>query len=280
MKLWLICYAHPGRYPAERIFQLQQATAESAISAGFDEAVPFRFEHLDSAFVQANSALFSHARGAGYWVWKPYLALKMLESKEVDEGDIIQYCDSKILFTKSVKSLIDVFLRDNLNVMTFRQLAASKMWTKRDCFVLTKADEPRYVETTQRVGGFWLFRKGDFARHFFKTMLAYHQDPRIISDCPNQCGLLNYPTFQEHRHCESLISILAKMFDLYPYRFPSSWFTKEEMRVCNGEFTDASHERFMETINDRNPPFYTTFRQYPDMVRDEKSTYEDITDYP
>lgn len=278
MNVILMCYAHPGRYLAEHIYSLQQATAKTALEVGnIDLVIPFRNEHINWQFSMDNAGLLSAPRGAGYWLWKPYFALKMLDSPEIGTNDIIIYCDSKILFEKPVKPLIDVFLRDNLSVMTFRQLASSKVFTKRDAFILTESDEPKYVETTQRVGGFWIFKKDDFSRHFFETMLKYHKDYRIISDSPSQCGINEYSQFKEHRHCESLISILAKRFDLYPYKFPYIKYIPKEQEMTGGQFTDESYRRWQNT--NPNDWSVTTFKQYPDIITDTRSTYDGIINY-
>lgn len=276
MKIWLICYAHPGRYSSDHIFSLQQKTIETADTVGeFDEIIPFRFEHLDFDFVSKNQRIFSQPRGAGYWIWKPHLALKMLNSNEVKNGDIVVYIDSKVNFISSIRPLIEIFNRDKLSIMTFRQIASSKVYTKKDCFVLTNSTEPKYIETTQRVGNFWVFKKDEFSRTFFNLMLEYSQNERIITDLPSQ--IPNSPEFNEHRHDESLISILAKRFDLYPYKFPCDRYMKIEQAITNGQFTEESYTRYKQI----NPDDWsiTTFKQYPDIVTDEKSTYGGIINY-
>ena len=44
--------------------------------------------------------------------------------------------------------------------------------------------------------------------------LSYAQDERIITDIPNQGGTDNYPGFQEHRHDQSIWSLLCKKHQL------------------------------------------------------------------
>ena len=280
MKTWLICYAAEGRYPQQRILELQKKTIDTAIQNGVDSAVAFQRSDLDPAFVKNNAAIMSYPKGAGYWIWKPHIILKTIESPDVADGDTIIYADSKIVFIKSVLPLINVFQRDNLDVMTFRVLSRSKEWTKRDCFILTKSDKPMYTNTCQRYGGIWVFKKGEFAHHFFSTMQAYELDHRILTDSINLLGIPNYPEFQDHRHDESLVSILSKMFDLYPYRFPYPRHSLMEQETTLGEFTDESFDRYMKTERKwGGAPGLVTFRQYPDIVRDEKSTYDDVLDF-
>ena len=39
-------------------------------------------------------------------------------------------------------------------------------------------------------------------------------DKRIITDDPNEPGVENYPDFKEHRHDQSILSLLVKKFGL------------------------------------------------------------------
>lgn len=278
MKLWLFCYAHEGRYSLSHITHLQRLTIESAQThGGFDEIVPFHYENLDDSFVQENAHTFGYARGAGYWIWKPHLALKMLDSSEVADDDILVYCDSKVIFTNSFRPVVDTFLRDKLDIMTFRQLDPSQIRTKRDCFVLMDADKPEYISTCQRTANLWVFKRSLIARGFLLEMLNACSDPRILTDQPNTCGLPNYEGFIEHRHDESILTILAKKYELYPYRFPYEKHSKIEWEYTRGKFTDESYSEYVQK-NGSNQ-WVTTFRQYPDIVTDTKSNYPDCITY-
>jgi len=55
MKIRLYCYAKSGRYGSAHIFDLQNKTIQTAINvAGVDEAIPFRWEHIDDKFKKEN----------------------------------------------------------------------------------------------------------------------------------------------------------------------------------------------------------------------------------
>ena len=52
---------------------------------------------------------------------------------------------------------------------------------------------------------------------------------------------------------------------------------KIEQAITNGQFTEESYTRYKQI----NPDDWsiTTFKQYPDIVTDEKSTYGGIINY-
>ena len=65
------------------------------------------------------------------------------------------------------------------------------------------------LETVQYVGGVFLIKKTEFTRglmQFIKTFIK--ENPTLIDDSPSLVP--NDPTFIEHRHDQSLFSILRK----------------------------------------------------------------------
>jgi hypothetical protein len=55
-------------------------------------------------------------------------------------------------------------------------------------------------------------------------------DVRAISDDANVLGKPDYPGFREHRHDQSIFSLLTKRYDLPAFRDPSQW--GNELRHC------------------------------------------------
>lgn len=239
----------------------------------FDVVYQFNFNDIDKNFYQKNKHILDQKIGAGYWIWKYYFALKLINDPSINEGDLIFYCDSGSHFISDIQPLVDVFLRDDLSIMTFSQLHKSSLCTKRDMFVLMNADYPKFTQTCQRVGGFFMFRKNEISKKFFTQCLDYSQDYRIITDSPNEMGLENYKDFFVHRHDESLISIMAKKYDLYPYRNPCQDGITWNLEICNNCFTDECFENYIKNGGNK---FFKTFKQYPFIESDTKSNYPTI----
>lgn len=267
MKKILFNYAH------NVFLESQRKNSFTGLKIGnFDECLPFSIKDIDEKFYLKNKHILDQPRGAGYWIWKYYFADKILKDKSITKDDIIFYADSGSHFVDKIDKIIEVFQRDNLSVMTYAQLYISSMWTKRDAFILTGCDESKYFNTSQRVGGFFMFKKDDFSINFFEELLKYSQDYRIITDSQNECGLPNYPDFIEHRHDESLISLISKKYDLYPYRNPSQDGFLLNWNITDNLYTKENYENYIK----RGGTNFGTFVQHPPIERDEKSTYPTI----
>ena len=73
-KVWLVSYSHGEVHLANQNWQIF-----SALNKCIDFYLPYSFKDLDDDFVAKNKELLSKPRGAGYWVWKPYIILKTLK---------------------------------------------------------------------------------------------------------------------------------------------------------------------------------------------------------
>lgn len=58
---------------------------------------------------------------------------------------------------------------------------------------------------------------------FVGEWLTYSQDSRAITDDKNVLGSANYKGFHDHRHDQSILSLLAKKWKLKVYTDPSQW---------------------------------------------------------
>ena len=82
---------------------------DSALNkGGFDTVKIYNFNDIDPIFSKKNNHILSLSRGAGYWLWKPYIIQKHLF--EIEDGDILCYCDSSYLFLDNIKLVSDNWL--------------------------------------------------------------------------------------------------------------------------------------------------------------------------
>ncbi|OON92098.1 MAG: hypothetical protein ATN32_09960, partial [Candidatus Epulonipiscium fishelsonii] len=173
---------------------------------------------LDNEFVKKNKHILSQDRGGGYWLWKPYIILNALN--KLDEGDYLFYCDSGAYFINNLKYLISELEKTDQEVMCFEASSIEKMYSKKDAFILMQA-KPEHYLSNQILGGFILLKNTSFSRKLVTEWLKYAQDYRIITDSPNELGYTNSEIFKEHRHDQTIWSLLTKKYNIKPYINPS-----------------------------------------------------------
>lgn len=220
MKVYLVSFATPNFYKS------QKKLNKTALQFGVDECIPFTDVDLKKTdFYQENKLILDQERGAGYWLWKPFIILEAM--KQADEGDIVIYSDSGAEVIESLQPLLDICRKQEgllfFRVPFFSEKLINKNWTKRDCFILMDADTDRFHSAGQVAGSphFYLKNKKNIA--FIRDWLSYCKDARILTDQPNSCGSRNYPEFIDHRHDQSVLSILAVKNNLEIFRDPSQY---------------------------------------------------------
>jgi hypothetical protein len=159
-------------------------------------------------------------RGAGYWLWKPYIILDTLTS--VPEGTLVLYTDVAVTYIADPSKLFE--FAASRDVTLFDNLARFKQedWTKRDCFVLLDADAEPYWNRTQLDAAFQIYRAGTPAIEFVQACKRAMRDSRILTDEPNVCGRPDPPGVREdHRHDQSVLTIFTVRYGLPSFRSPS-----------------------------------------------------------
>lgn len=212
-----------ANYADKRFRRAQGLNSKTARQWGADCVLEYTQEDIDAAFRAANKEILDNPRGGGYYLWKPYVFYRAYQ--ELKEGDYLIYTDAGSVYVDSIQKLIDCMEREHVNLMLFslQNEMLERKYTKRDAFILTGCDEEQYAETPQSIGGYMVCKRAPEVEDFFQEVLQYAQDIRIISDRPNTMGKENYPGFVDHRHDQSVISLISKKRGLKKFRDPSQY---------------------------------------------------------
>lgn len=213
---------------------------------GFDKVIENNPGTLDNNFRTENATILNQARGAGYWLWKPYCILKALE--QASEGEIVMYTDSASHFIASAAPLLLLPEKYQQDIIPFALEHPEAHWTKRDAFVLMDCDNRGFEKLPQRLASFMVARKSANSIQFFKEYLHYCCNPQILTDLENICGLPNYPGFKDHRHDQSIFSLLTKKHGLQVFRDPCQWGNSQIT-----EFTNSQYPQLIEHTRQRSP---------------------------
>lgn len=182
-----------------------------------DEVIEYSIKDIDSNFCIKNKSIFSMKRGAGLWLWKPYIILKTLN--RMSENDYLFYCDAGAIYVNSLVKLVKVLETFKVDIMPFELPLISRQWTKKETFT---AMEYNSSEENQILGGYILMKNTNYTRSIISEWLFHMQDLRCIS--PKQItSEVNYSDFIAHREDQSVFSILCRKHGIMPFRDPSQY---------------------------------------------------------
>lgn len=90
----------------------QKFNSITAIEKGkVDKVISYSPKDIDMEFRKKNASILSQDRGNGFWLWKPYIIKKTLDS--LHENDYLIYLDSGAFYMNNVQYLIKKWKRKN-----------------------------------------------------------------------------------------------------------------------------------------------------------------------
>ena len=191
-------------YASGGFFASQNEALYSAKKFGF-ESIGYNDNDIDDDFKLKYNNILNSKRGAGYWIWKPYIILDMLN--KMSDGDYLIYMDSGAKLVKDPSEFIEMI--DEKGILAFSMIHKQYKWTKGDCFFyINKEDKESFKDENQLQGTYIFFRKCDYSISFVKKWLEYCTIYGLITDDPNKV-MDNFDGFIDHRHDQSIFSLLS-----------------------------------------------------------------------
>jgi len=191
---------------------LERIKAEARQIGIFDHIHAFGADDLTSipAFWKKHQYFIqSQKRGYGYWLWKPFLVKHVLDS--ADEDDILVYSDTGCILNGCAMDKWTEYLnrvRHSHHGSLAFVVHTESQWTKMD--LVEYLECPReHMTTPQLHATFFFLRKCAnvvaMVNRWCETASIYP----LLDDTPS-CAP-NMPGFQEHRHDQSIFSLIRKM---------------------------------------------------------------------
>ena len=154
----------------------------------------------------------THPRGYGHWLWKPWLIYKTLQ--DLADGDILIYADSGCTINpyavKKLNEYIQMVSDNPFGLFAFTltgdELHKEYKWTKK---ALIKALEATTSDTDskQLMATTMMIKKTEHSMAFVKQWYDTCSIHNLIDDTLTDD---EHPEFQDHRHDQSVFSLLLK----------------------------------------------------------------------
>ena len=168
-----------------------------------------------------NNFINNNKRGYGYWLWKPFLIKKTMEN--MNEGDILLYldCGCELDYQKK-NNLITIFDIVKTTKLLYTLTCVEKNWNKMDLIISLDMNKENDLNTPQRQAGVICFlvcaETINLVNEWYKIGSTYHN----IDDSPSI--LKNLKGFCEHRHDQSIFSLLSKKYNFYNDNYSESLY--------------------------------------------------------
>jgi hypothetical protein len=160
------------------------------------------FNDRHQKFIAENS------RGYGYWIWKPYIIYKYLE--KLKDDDILLYCDACVFLNihgkERLLDYIHYIKRHPDGNLFFEYGNTISHWCKMD--LIAALDAKNIMNEKEIVPTVFFTTANAKNRAFFKLWYDIMCDYHLIDDSPSV--LPNVPEFVEHRHDQSVFSLLVR----------------------------------------------------------------------
>jgi len=169
----------------------------------------------DSIFwKQHGKFIENNKRGYGYWLWKSYIVKKHLEM--LDDNDILLYFDSSIIFRTNKDKFIELFNiveRDYIIGSYCRKLCLEYVWNKMDLIKKLHMNNDKILNTRQRQAGSIMILNNKKTRELVDNWYLLSSQYHFIDD--TKSIKRNRKGFKEHRHDQSIFSLLTKKYNIY-----------------------------------------------------------------
>jgi hypothetical protein len=207
MRKYFITFGDTRKYQAA----LARIEGE-VVASGFFDGYRICDENSIPELIAEHQEFFARSRkGFGYWIWKSHIVRRQLDT--MGDGDILLYADSGCQLNVNEASIgrlqeyFDMLADSGHATLSFELGHKERRWTKRDCFDFLQAD---IDERFQLVGGVFLIKKGRAGLELIDSVndLVSRKLYHLFDDTPSVAP--NDPEFIEHRHDQSVLSLLRK----------------------------------------------------------------------
>jgi hypothetical protein len=208
---------------------------DSALKHGADYSIMVNNKCYDSIFYKLNKSILQQDRGAGYWLWKPYIIYNNL--CELNDNDILIYTDAGVEIINNLNYIID---RMDSDIFLFGNNYRHLDWCKIDVMNTIYPNwAAKFNRDSRQIQASAIFiRNTEAARLFIGKWLKYCQLDGFIDD--SQSLLYNYPSFQEHRHDQAILTCLAYYHNIKLHYWPAQY--------NNGQFIYDKHAQYKDDI--------------------------------
>lgn len=172
----------------------------------------------------------NNRRGFGYWIWKPYLILRLMETLE--DNDVILYMDSGCQLNYQALDRLKFYYEKALEYggVYFKLTHPELMFTKMDTYKKVFPDKEADEEELQNCATAMLLKVCDENKKFLEEWysICTEDSYRYVDDSESE--IENSSIFTDHRHDQSIFSLLVKKYNCFFGLDDETYWPKDEWK--------------------------------------------------
>ena len=207
-KIFITFAADTPRYP--QLTKRVKIVCEQAKSLRyFDKIIGYTDQDLkqDTEYWgKYGNFIESNPRGYGFYMWKSSVVKRTMD--EMNDNDILVYIDAGCTINsygkKRLDEYVDMVRKSDHGIISFQMELSSQKYTKKELFDYMEVS-PEYQNKNQFVAGILILRKNENTKKIVDEWFRVSHIPEMIND---QRSSTQHPDFIDHRHDQSILSIL------------------------------------------------------------------------
>ncbi len=231
MKIYFLTYGDNNFYLSKK--NLCYLAEESGL---FNQVISLGPKDLGKEFKKEFKNVLNKPIGGGYWIWKYKIISELLN--QINKNDIVIYCDAGASLNTSPKAIVR--FKEYINIISSKDVSQLRMkcedhfiekyYTNKKLFDYFKVTTDSKIGTsTQLQAGHQFYKKNDETMSYFDDYSkVVSSDYNLITDFYSSEKQIN--GFIEHRHDQSIFSILSKMYKAYIIENETEFRTKPSMQ--------------------------------------------------
>jgi len=157
----------------------------------------------------------SSTRGYGYWMWKYFLLSEIM--KNVSEDDLVCYADIGCTFNPQGMLNFEGYktIASDFGSLCFDLGHLERAYTKMDTYLKIFPDTMEHLNTGQRCATTFFLKNTKENRDIVEEIkeICVEDNHYYITDAPSTEP--NHSEFREHRHDQSVFSLISKKYKFY-----------------------------------------------------------------
>lgn len=227
---------------------------EEATNSNFFDSIKIYHgqDSLTKGFKEKHKLILKERRGGGFWIWK--LDVIMQRLNEIDENDILIYCDAGHSINKNGKEQLDMYIeslmKSEYGIISFQWHGdTDRRWITNEMMNYFKLDVNNpHVLSGPMCANTLIMKKCDHLKKILKIYEKLMDDNvYLISDVYNSNK--QHSTYNETRHDQSAFGLIRKIHGSLVFK-DNTWapnFGKNTPPFIKNEPFWATRERLDKT---------------------------------